>query len=338
MTAQPKPTPKSGRASAQPDSSRDLAAAVRVLGVEADGLQALAASLDQTFSKALDLLSSAKGRIVVSGMGKSGHIGSKIAATLASTGSPAMYVHPAEASHGDLGMIVESDAVLALSNSGDTPELADIIAYTRRFRIPLVAITSGKSSALATAADAALILPSVDEACPMGLAPTTSTTMTLALGDAIAVALLERRGFTPTDFRVLHPGGKLGRSLIKVSDLMHGGERLPLTGETTSVTDAVLVISEKGFGCVGIVDRDGGLIGIITDGDLRRHMSATLWSQKAAEIMTRKPKTIASDALAGEALAAMNMGARRITTLFVVEGDKPVGIVHMHDLLRAGVA
>jgi arabinose-5-phosphate isomerase len=249
-----------------------------------------------------------------------------------------MYVHPAEASHGDLGMIVESDAVLALSNSGDTPELADIIAYTRRFRIPLVAITGGKSSALATAADAALILPSVDEACPMGLAPTTSTTMTLALGDAIAVALLERRGFTPTDFRVLHPGGKLGRSLIKVSDLMHGGERLPLTGEAASVTDAVLVISEKGFGCVGIVDRSGALIGIITDGDLRRHLSATLWSQKAAEIMTRKPKTIASDALAGEALAAMNMGAKRITTLFVVEGDKPVGIVHMHDLLRAGVA
>jgi arabinose-5-phosphate isomerase len=338
MTAQPKPTLNSGRASAQPDSSRDLAAAVRVLGVESEGLRALAASLDQTFSKALDLLSSAKGRIVVTGMGKSGHIGSKIAATLASTGSPAMYVHPAEASHGDLGMIVESDAVLALSNSGDTPELADIIAYTRRFRIPLVAITGGKSSALATASDAALILPLVDEACPMGLAPTTSTTMTLALGDAIAVALLERRGFTPTDFRVLHPGGKLGRSLIKVSDLMHGGERLPLTGETTSVTDAVLVISEKGFGCVGIVDRNGGLIGIITDGDLRRHMSATLWSQKAGEIMTRKPKTIASDALAGEALAAMNMGSRRITTLFVVEGDQPVGIVHMHDLLRAGVA
>ena len=338
MTAQPKPTLNSGRASAQPESSPDLAAAVRVLGVEAEGLRALAASLDQTFSKALDLLSSAKGRIVVTGMGKSGHVGSKIAATLASTGSPAMYVHPAEASHGDLGMIVESDAVLALSNSGDTPELADIIAYTRRFRIPLVAITGGKNSALATAADAALILPPVDEACPMGLAPTTSTTMTLALGDAIAVALLERRGFTPTDFRVLHPGGKLGRSLIKVSDLMHGGERLPLTGETTSVTDAVLVISEKGFGCVGIVDRSGGLIGIITDGDLRRHMSATLWSQKAGEIMTRKPKTIASDALAGEALAAMNMGTKRITTLFVIEGDKPVGIVHMHDLLRAGVA
>jgi arabinose-5-phosphate isomerase len=312
--------------------------AVRVLGVEADGLRALAASLDHAFSTALDLLAGAKGRIVVTGMGKSGHVGNKIAATLASTGSPALYVHPAEASHGDLGMITESDAVLALSNSGDTPELADIIAYTRRFRIPLVAITGGKTSALAKAADVALILPAVDEACPMGLAPTTSTTMSLALGDAIAVALLERRGFTPTDFRVLHPGGKLGRSLIKVSDLMHTGERLPLAGEATKVTDAVLVISEKGFGCVGIVDGKGGLIGIITDGDLRRHMSATLWSQKAAEIMTRKPKTIAPDALAGEALAAMNMGARRITTLFVVEGDKPVGIVHMHDLLRAGVA
>jgi arabinose-5-phosphate isomerase len=311
---------------------------VRVLGVEADGLRALAASLDQSFSRALDLLSAAKGRIVVTGMGKSGHVANKIAATLASTGAPAMYVHPAEASHGDLGMITESDAVLALSNSGDTPELADIIAYTRRFRIPLVAITGGKGSALAGAADVALILPPVDEACPMGLAPTTSTTMSLALGDAIAVALLQRRGFTSTDFRVLHPGGKLGRRLIKVTDLMQAGEKLPLTGETTSIADAVLVISEKGFGCVGIVDRDGDLIGIITDGDLRRHMSARLWAQKAGEIMTRNPKTIAPDALAGEALAMMNMGARRITTLFVVENGKPVGIVHMHDLLRAGVA
>ena len=298
----------------------------------------MAASLDKSFVAALDLLAGVKGRIVVTGMGKSGHIANKIAATLASTGSPAMYVHPAEASHGDLGMITQGDAVLALSNSGDTPELADIIAYTRRFRIPLVAISGGRNSALAEAADAALILPKVDEACPMGLAPTTSTTMTLALGDAIAVALLERRGFTPTDFRVLHPGGKLGRSLIKVADLMHGGERLPLADESTSVADAVQVISEKGFGCVGVVDRDGKLSGIITDGDLRRHLSAALPSQRVGDVMTRGPKTIQPDALAGEALAAMNMGARPITTLFVVANGKPVGIVHMHDLLRAGVA
>jgi arabinose-5-phosphate isomerase len=249
-----------------------------------------------------------------------------------------MYVHPGEASHGDLGMITEGDAVLALSNSGDTPELADIIAYTRRFRISLIAITGGKNSALAEAADVALILPAVDEACSIVQAPTTSTTMSLALGDAIAVALLERRDFTPTDFHLLHPGGKLGRRLIKVVDLMHGGDHLPLTGEATRVSDAVLIISEKGFGCIGVVDREGRLIGIITDGDLRRHLSASLWSQPASEVMTRKPKTISADALAGEALAVMNMGAHPITTLFVVESDKPVGIIHMHDLLRAGVA
>jgi arabinose-5-phosphate isomerase len=338
MTAQSKPAPKRGRSDMQSDSQRDLAAALRVLGMEADGLKALAASLDDTFVAALDRLAGAKGRIVVTGMGKSGHIANKIAATLASTGSPAMYVHPAEASHGDLGMITEGDAVLALSNSGDTPELADIIAYTRRFRIPLVAITARRDSALAKAADVALILPKIDEACTIVEAPTTSTTMTLALGDAIAVALLERHGFTPGDFHVLHPGGKLGRSLIKVADLMHGPDRLPLAGESTTVGDAVPVISAKGFGCIGIVDRQGQLIGIITDGDLRRHMSPTLSSQPVGEIMTRKPKTIHADALAGEALAAMNMGARPITTLFVVENDKPVGLVHMHDLLRAGVA
>src|SRR5262245_36652433 len=338
MTAQSKPASKRERSDIQSEAQRDLAAALRVLGTEADGLKALATSLDKSFVAALDLLAGVKGRIVVTGMGKSGHIANKIAATLASTGSPAMHVHPAEASHGDLGMIREGDAVLALSNSGDTPELADIIAYTRRFRIPLVAITGGKDSALAKAADAALILPKVDEACPMGLAPTTSTTMALALGDAIAVALLERRGFTPSDFHVLHPGGKLGRSLIKVADLMHSGERVPLTGEPTSVADAVQIMSEKGFGCVGIVNRDGRLSGIVTDGDLRRHLSPTLPSQRIGDIMTREPKTIPADALAGEALAAMNMGARPITTLFVVEKGKPVGIIHMHDMLREGVA
>jgi arabinose-5-phosphate isomerase len=338
MTVQPKPSLKRGRAGAHADTTPGMEAALRVLRMEAEGLKALAASLDDSFAAALNMLAGIKGRIVVTGMGKSGHIANKIAATLASTGSPAMYVHPAEASHGDLGMITEDDAVLALSNSGDTPELADIIAYSRRFRIPLIAITSGKNSALAKAADAALILPPVDEACAIVQAPTTSTTMSLALGDAIAVALLERHGFTPSDFHVLHPGGKLGRRLIKVADLMHGGSQLPLTSESASVSDAVRIISAKGFGSVGVLDGDGKLIGIITDGDLRRHMSPTLPSQRVGEVMTRRPKTIQADALAGEALAVMNMGTHPITTLFVVENDRPVGIVHMHDLLRAGVA
>jgi arabinose-5-phosphate isomerase len=320
------------------EARRDSAAARRVLEAEIEGLRRLGDVLDDKLAAALDLLAGARGRIVVTGMGKSGHVANKIAATLASTGSPAMYVHPAEASHGDLGMIAEGDAVLALSNSGDTTELADIVAYTRRFRIPLVAITGGRDSALAEAADAALILPAADEACPLGLAPTTSTTMMMALGDALAVALLERRGFTPSDFRALHPGGKLGRRLTKVADLMHRGDKLPLAPESTTIADAVLVISEKSFGCVGIVDSDGRLIGIVTDGDLRRHMSPALWSQTAAEIMTPDPQTIPPQALAGEALAAMNMGTRRITALFVVEDDRPIGIVHMHDLLRAGVA
>ena len=315
----------------------DLACARRVLRLEAAGLEALAQSLDEAFTEALDLLDGRTGRVVVTGIGKSGHVARKIASTLASTGTPALFVHPAEASHGDLGMIgPEGDAVIALSNSGETTELADLVAYAKRFHIPLIAITGRADSALAQAADVALVLPASDEASPMGLAPTTSTTVMLALGDAIAVALLERKGFSPDRFHALHPGGRLGRMLLKVADLMHRGEEVPLASGDTAMADALLVMTNKRFGCVAIVDGDGVLQGVITDGDLRRHMSPGLLDLRAAEVMTRAPKTIGTDALASEAVGLMNSNA--ITNLFVVEDGRPVGILHIHDCLRAGVA
>jgi arabinose-5-phosphate isomerase len=315
----------------------DLACAQRVLRLEAAGLEALAQSLDEAFTEALDLLDGRTGRVVVTGIGKSGHVARKIAATLASTGTPALFVHPAEASHGDLGMIgPEGDAVIALSNSGETTELADLVAYAKRFHIPLIAITGRADSALAQAADVALVLPASDEASPMGLAPTTSTTVMLALGDAIAIALLERKGFSPDRFHALHPGGRLGKMLLKVADLMHRGEEVPLASGDTAMADALLVMTNKRFGCVAIVDGDGVLQGVITDGDLRRHMSPGLLDLRAAEVMTRAPKTIGADALASEAVGLMNSNA--ITNLFVVEDGRPVGILHIHDCLRAGVA
>ena len=315
----------------------DLACARRVLRLEAEGLEALARSLDEGFTEALDLLDGRTGRVVVTGIGKSGHVARKIAATLSSTGTPALFVHPAEASHGDLGMIEpEGDAVIALSNSGETAELADLVAYAKRFHIPLIAITGRADSALAQAADVALVLPASDEASPMGLAPTTSTTVMLALGDAIAVALLERKGFSPDRFHALHPGGRLGRMLLKVADLMHRGEEVPLVGGDTAMADALLVMTNKRFGCVAIVDGDGILQGVITDGDLRRHMSPGLLDLRAAEVMTRAPRTIGADALASEAVGLMN--SNTITNLFVVEDGRPVGILHIHDCLRAGVA
>lgn len=316
----------------------DLEVAREVLATEAAALGALADGLDGAFGRAVTLLDATSGRVVVSGMGKSGHVGRKIAATLASTGTPALFVHPAEASHGDLGMIVPGDTVLALSNSGETVELADLVAHTRRFGLPLVAITARAGSALATAADVALILPAVREACPMGLAPTTSTTMQLALGDALAVALLTRRGFTATDFRQFHPGGKLGARLRKVRELMHGADTLPLVTPDTPMHRALLTMTAKSFGCLGIVE-NGRLAGIITDGDLRRAMGPELLSQTAGAIMTRQPRTIGPDALAAEALREMNQGTRPITSLFVVDAaGAPVGILHVHDLLRAGLA
>ncbi len=317
----------------------DLAAARGVLATEAAALKALAEALDSRFCAAVGLLSAVSGRVVVSGMGKSGHVGRKIAATLASTGTPALFVHPAEASHGDLGMIVTGDAVLALSNSGETAELADLIAYTRRFALPLVAVTARATSTLALAADVALILPPAPEACPLGLAPTTSTTLQMALGDALAVALLQRRGFSPADFRAFHPGGRLGARLRRVRELMHAGTEMPLAEPSLPMDAALLRITEKRFGCLGIVDARGRLIGIITDGDLRRAMGPDLLHRTAGEIMTRSPLTIGPEALAAEALHLMNAGPRQITALFVVdEAGTPLGVLHVHDLLRAGAA
>ncbi len=326
-------TVRAGQAEAH---DADIAEARRVLETEAAALATLAAALDDGFGQALDRLAAVTGRIVVTGMGKSGHVGRKIAATLASTGSPALFVHPAEASHGDLGMITAADAILALSNSGETPELSDILAYARRFAIPLVAVTSRADSTLARHADVALVLPDVPEACPMGLAPTTSTTLMLALGDAIAVALLARKGFSASDFRVFHPGGKLGQRLARVRDLMHAGAEVPLAPEATRMDEALVIMTAGRFGCLGLIDGSGRLSGIITDGDLRRHMAPGLLGRPAAEVMTRNPRTIGPDALAGEALRLMN--ERRITALFVVEEGRPAGILHVHDLLRAGVA
>ena len=310
----------------------------RVLGIEADALSAAADALDETFAQAVDRIAAIRGRVIVTGMGKSGHIGRKIAATFASTGTPALFVHPAEASHGDLGMITPDDLVLALSNSGETPELADIVAYCRRFSIALMAIVGRPGSALAEAADLVLPLPDRPEACPLGLAPTTSTTAALALADALAIALLEQKGFDARGFGVLHPGGKLGRKLIKVEQLMHRDDALPLIGLETTTADAILEMTAKRFGCVGVLDRNRELVGIVTDGDLRRHMAPDLLRRTAAEVMTGSPRTIRPDALAAEALAVMNQSDRPITVMFVLENRRPVGILHMHDCLRAGVA
>jgi len=321
------------------DRTSDVGVAQAVLAAEAAGLRALAAGLDGSFTEAVDRLAACSGRVVVSGMGKSGHVGRKIAATFASTGTPSIFVHPAEASHGDLGMIVAGDAVLALSNSGETAELADLIAHARRFGLPLVAITGRPSSTLARSADVVLALPAAPEACPLGLAPTTSTTMQLALGDALAVALLTRRGFTQTEFSVFHPGGKLGAQLRLVSDLMHRGEAVPLAPLDLSMDRALLVMTGKGFGCLGALAPDGRLAGVLTDGDLRRSMGPGLLARKVSDVMNPAPRTIAAHALAAEALRAMNSAPRPVTSLFVVDAaGRPEGILHVHDLLRAGVA
>jgi arabinose-5-phosphate isomerase len=322
-----------------PPAMTDLEVGRAVLRAERAGLDALAASLDGGFAEAVGRLAGIIGRVVVSGMGKSGHVARKIAATFASTGTPALFVHPAEASHGDLGMIVPGDAVLALSNSGETAELADLIAHTRRFGILLVAITGRAASTLAQAADVALLLPEAAEACPMGLAPTTSTTMQLALGDALAVALLSRRGFSPADFQLYHPGGKLGARLRRVSELMHTGDALPLAPPDLPMEQALLLMTGKGFGCVGVVAADGALAGIVTDGDLRRAMGPDLLARRVGEIMNPSPLTARPEMLAAEAVRVMNERKRPITALFVLDpARRPVGLLHIHDLLRAGVA
>jgi arabinose-5-phosphate isomerase len=310
------------------------------VSTEQAGIAALAEALDnglsEPFVRAVECVAGITGRVIVTGVGKSGHIGSKLAATLASTGTPAFFVHPAEANHGDLGMIARDDVIVALSWSGETVELNGIVAYSRRFSIPLIALTSGAKSALARASDIVLLLPRVREACPHGLAPTTSTLLQLVLGDALAIALLEARGFTADHFHTFHPGGKLGASLLKVGEIMHSGERLPLARSGAGMREAILEISRKGFGCVGIVDAKGRLTGIITDGDLRRHVEGDLLSMTVDQVMTREPKTVAPDTLAATALQVVNSSA--ITALIVTEGGKPIGIVHMHDLLRIGAA
>ncbi len=318
------------------NAERALSSAKRVLRLEAEAIDSLAQGLDQAFVEAVEVLARVSGRVIVTGMGKSGHVARKMAATLASTGTPALFVHPGEASHGDLGMVARDDAVIALSNSGNTVELSDIVAYTRRFQIPLIAVTSRAESQLAERSDICLTLAAAPEACPLGLAPTTSTTMMLALGDALAVALLERHGFSEEDFQVLHPGGSLGVKLLRVADLMHGEDRLPLCGPDISMSEAILVMSAKHFGCIGIVDPEGALIGIITDGDLRRHMGPALLGKTVRDLMTASPKTISSRALAAEALRVMD--DFKITTLFVVDEGKPTGVIQLYDCLRAGVA
>lgn len=309
-----------------------LTTARRVIATETDALVLLGAALNGSFTEAINLIMAVKGRVIVSGMGKSGHIARKIAATFASTGTPAQFVHPAEASHGDLGMIAQGDVVLVLSNSGETPELADIVAHTRRFNIPLIGVASVAASTLLRAADVAILLPNAPEACKTGVVPTSSTTMTLALGDALAIALMEHRSFTPEHFRIFHPGGKLGAKLLKVRDLMH--TEMPLIEGDKPMSEALLAMSKYGFGVVGVIGPDGDLQGIITDGDLRRHMDGLL-SHTAAEVMTKNPRTVPPDALAEVAVALMN--DRKITCLFVKDGAQPLGILRIHDLLRAGV-
>ncbi len=323
-------------------TSQAAASALRTILTERAGLDALTAALDNglsaPFARAVETIRAATGRVIVTGMGKSGHVGHKIAATLASTGTPAFFVHPAEASHGDLGMITHDDVVLALSWSGETSELRSLVEYARRWDIPLIAMTAFTDSTLGRESDPVLALPAADEACPHGLAPTTSTLMQLALGDALAIALLESRGFTAEEFRLFHPGGILGASLHFVRDIMHSGDALPLTTPAAPMAEALATMTAKGFGCVGVVDEDGMLVGVVTDGDVRRHIAADLLDHTVGTVMTRAPKTVPPDCLVAEALAMMNQASRPFTVLFVVDEGKPLGIVHMHDFLRLGVA
>ena len=322
------------------DASSQIESALRTLDTEAGGIAALIAAirggLGAPLVAAVELIAKSKGRLIVTGMGKSGHVGRKIAATFASTGTPAYFVHPGEASHGDLGMITKDDVIMALSWSGETVELKDLIDYSRRFGTGLIAVTAEAESTLAKSADIVLLLPQAREACPHNLAPTTSSLMQLALGDALAVALLESRGFTALDFRGLHPGGRLGAKLKFIRDVMHAGAAVPLRALGTAMAEAVVEMTAKGFGCVGITGADGKLMGIITDGDLRRHMRPDLLAAKVDDVMTRQPKTVSGDQLVSEALELLN--SSKITAVIVVENGVPVGIVHLHDLLRAGVA
>jgi len=333
--AKPQPSKKAA------DSAQGIiSSALRTLEAEGSGVDALSAALrdglSSAFTAAIDLIRASQGRVIVTGMGKSGHVGHKIASTFASTGTPALFVHPAEAGHGDLGMITKNDVILALSWSGETAELKNLTDYSQRHNIGLIAMTASPESTLAKTADVVLTLPQAREACPHNLAPTTSALMQLALGDALAIALLESRGFTAIDFGLLHPGGKLGALLKTVRDLMHTGASVPLRPLGTRMSDAILEMTTKGFGCVGITDARGHLVGIITDGDLRRHMRNDLLDQSVDAVMTRAPKTVRPDQLISETLEILN--SMKVTALFAVDAGKPVGVIHVHDLLRAGAA
>src|SRR5688572_19495963 len=323
-----------------PDRSAAIASALRTVATEQAGIAALAEALNnglsQSLARAIELVSAIRGRVIVTGVGKSGHIGAKIAATLASTGTPAFFVHPVEANHGDLGMIAKDDAIIAMSWSGESAELKGIVAYSRRFSIPLIAITSGETSALAREADVVLLLPRVPEACPHGLAPTTSTLLQLVVGDALAIALLEARGFTPDHFRTFHPGGQLGANLTQVREIMHTGDELPLVRLGSGMQEAVREISRKGFGCVGVVAADGALEGVITDGDIRRHLGGNVLAMTVEEVMTKEPKSVRPETLVASALQTINSSS--ITSLMVVEDGRTIGLVHLHDLLRIGAA
>jgi arabinose-5-phosphate isomerase len=317
-----------------------LQSAQRTLQTELGGLTELAAAFDGElglgFCEAVALVRATQGRVILTGIGKSGHIARKIASTMASTGTLSMYVHPVEASHGDLGMITSRDVIIMISNSGETPELRAILDYAKRFAVKIIAMTSRAQSTLSEKADITLLLPAAREACPIGLAPTTSSLLQLALGDALAMALLEDKGFNSAQFKALHPGGLLGAALSHVSDVMHKPPRLPIAAPDMVMSDALVVMTQKSFGCLGVTDAAGRLIGIVTDGDLRRHMSHELVDLPVAEVMTPTPRTIAPDTLASEALEMLN--SLKITSLFVIDdGERPVGLVHIHDLLRIGV-
>lgn len=313
----------------------DKNCAIRTINREIDTITKLRDSLDNNLTQALNMMQQAKGRIILTGMGKSGHIGKKIAASLASTGTPSFFVHPAEASHGDLGMITEDDVVIAISNSGESKELVDILNYCKRFGIKLIAITKNPKSSLGKAGDIILELPNNGEACPLGLAPTSSTTATLVLGDILTAGLIQRRGFTKADFNDRHPGGKLGSILQKVSDLMHTDSAMPILDENADMQRVLLEMTSKRLGCVGFVNAQGELTGMLTDGDLRRCLSAQILEEKAINIMTKNPKTINKDMLASEAMKIMH--EKKITNIFIVEDNKPVGVIHIHDLLNNGV-
>ena len=321
----------------QSQMESDRLSAIKTIDSEIRAIEELKKSLDaESLTKALDFMQNSTGRIIITGMGKSGHIGKKIAASLASTGTPSFFVHPAEASHGDLGMITDDDVVIAISNSGESRELIDILNYCKRFGIKLIAITKNQDSSLGKAGDVVLLLPNNGEACPLGLAPTSSTTATLVLGDILTIRMIDRKGFSKEDFNDRHPGGKLGSILKRVSDLMHTGQDMPLLDENANMQAVLLEMTSKRLGCVGFVNSAGILTGILTDGDLRRCLSSQILSEKAADLMTRNPKTIAPEAMTAEALKIMH--DKKITNLFVVDNLKPVGVIHIHDLLNNGVA